>query len=211
MGFYAERVLPHVVDIALGTGESSKYRALTTAGLTGTVVEVGFGSGLNVPHYPPEVDKVFAIDPSPGARRLARRRLDRSPIPVEFAGLEGESLPFGDASVDAVLTTWTLCTIPDVDSSLSEIGRVLAPAGRYHFLEHGLHPDIRVQRWQHRLTPIQRRLGGGCHLDRDIEGLVRHAGFAPTVLEHHQMRGPKTFTYLTRGIATKPSRRSVRG
>jgi ubiquinone/menaquinone biosynthesis C-methylase UbiE len=205
MGFYVDRVLPHVVDLVLGTGECSKYRSMTTAGLAGSVVEIGFGSGLNVEHYPVGVEHVLAVEPSPGARRRARRRIAESSVAVDFVGLDGEVLPLEDESADAVLTTWTLCTIPDVDRALTEIVRVLRPGGRFHFLEHGLHPDERVQRWQHRLTPIQRHIGGGCHLDRDIEQIVRHTELDLDVLEHHQMRSPKTFGYLTRGVGVKPA------
>jgi ubiquinone/menaquinone biosynthesis C-methylase UbiE len=202
MGIYTDRILPRIVDRALGTSEADGYRALATAGLHGTVVEVGFGSGLNVRHYPAAVERVYAVEPSPGARRLAAARIDAAPMPVEVIGLDGQEVPLEDGRADAVLSTWTLCTIPDLDRALAEVRRLLKPDGRLHFLEHGLHPDAKVQAWQHRLNPIQKRVVGGCNLDRPIDDCVTGAGFRIDELAHHQMAGPAFFGYLYQGAAT---------
>lgn len=164
MGFYRERVLPHLVDRACGTGELRKWRKQVTVGLSGTVVEIGFGSGLNMPAYPPEVELVYAIEPAATARRIAEQRIADSPVHVEHVGLRGESIPLDDASCDGALSTFTLCTIPDVEAALAEVRRVLRPGGRFHFLEHGLSPDSSIATWQRRMEPLQKRLADGCHL-----------------------------------------------
>ena len=203
MGFYEDRVLPRVIDVALGGRDLDAVRARVTAGLSGEVIEIGFGSGRNVPHYPAAVTRVRAVDPATVGRRMAAGRVAASPVPVEYVGLDGQDLPADDASVDHVLSTWTLCTIPDVGRALAEVARVLRPGGRLHFVEHGLAPDPRVARWQRRLTPIQRRIAGGCHLDRPIDALVTSAGLTITDLEHSWMRAPKPMGYLYEGVATR--------
>jgi ubiquinone/menaquinone biosynthesis C-methylase UbiE len=201
MPIYQDRILPRIVDLTLRTGEVSRYRKLATAGLRGTVVEIGFGSGLNLAHYPGTVDRVLAVEPSPGARGLAGPRIDAGPVPVELVGLDGQDLPLDDDVADAVLTTFTLCTIPDLGQALGEVRRVLKPGGRLHFLEHGLHPEPKVQAWQHRLNPIQKRLFGGCHLDRPIDRCLTGNGFTLDELANHQMRGPAFAGYLYQGTA----------
>jgi ubiquinone/menaquinone biosynthesis C-methylase UbiE len=156
-----------------------------------------------VPHYPPAVERVQAVDPATVGRRLAANRLAATSIPIEFIGLNGEDLPLADASVDHVLTTWTLCTIPDVDRALAEMRRVLRPGGALHFVEHGLSPDAQVARWQDRLNPIQKRVFGGCHLNRPIDRLLENAGLRVAPLEKFYAKGPKAFGYLFEGVATK--------
>jgi SAM-dependent methyltransferase len=203
MSAYTDRLLPRILDRALGTAEAARFRAMATAGLTGTVVEIGFGSGLNVAHYPAAVDRVYAVEPSPGARRLARHRIEEAAVLVELIGLDGQHLPLDDGVADAVLTTWTLCTIPDLARALAEVRRVLRPGGRLHFLEHGRHPDPKVRAWQRRFNPIQRRLMGGCHLDRPIDTCIADAGLAISTLDHHQLSGPRAFGYLYQGAATR--------
>lgn len=203
VGIYEDRVLPRVIDLALGGRDLDQVRARVTAGLSGEVVEIGFGSGRNVPHYPASVTRVRAVDPATVGRRLAAGRVADSDVPVEYVGLDGQALPVEDASVDHVLSTWTLCTIPDVGRALAEIVRVLRPGGALHFVEHGLAPDPRVARWQRRLTPIQRRIAGGCHLDRPIDALITSAGLTMTRLEHSWMRAPKLMGYLYEGVATR--------
>jgi ubiquinone/menaquinone biosynthesis C-methylase UbiE len=206
MPFWTDQVVPRVTDKMLGSREVMKLRRGAVDGLAGEVVEIGFGSGLNVPLYPDDVTKVYAVDPSLVARKLSQERVDASPVRVEFVGLDGAKLPLDDASVDAALSTFTLCTIPDVVSALDEVRRVLRPGGTFHFLEHGLCPDPAVARKQHRYNGMQQRLAGGCHLDRPIDALVREAGFDITDLAHDQMPGPKfmlPWGYLYEGVATK--------
>lgn len=203
MGFYAERVLPRVVDLALSGKAFAPLRARVAADLDGEVLEVGFGSGRNVPVYPPAVKRVLAVDPAVGGRRLAAERIAASRVPIEFVGLTGEELPLEDRSVDHVLTTWTLCTIPDVDRALREVRRVLRPGGALHFVEHGRAPDPKVARWQDRLTPIQRRVAGGCHLNRPIAELIAGAGLDLGPVDNFYLRGPKAFGYMFEGVATR--------
>ena len=203
MGFYVDRVLPRITDLALSSKQFDTLRAKACAGLSGDVLEVGFGSGRNVPHYPSTVQRVRAVDPATVGRRLAAKRLAASAVPVEFVGLDGEELPVEDASVDHVLTTWTLCTIPDVDRALAEMRRVLRPGGAVHFVEHGRSPDENVARWQDRLNPIQKRVFGGCHLNRSIDQLLERAGLVVSPLDTFYAKGPKPFGYLFEGVATK--------
>jgi SAM-dependent methyltransferase len=176
VGIYADQLLPRVLDLAMRGGEFSRSRARVAAGLEGEVLEIGFGSGLNIPWYPPGLARVRAVDPATVGRNLAAKRAAACAVPIEYVGLDGEALPVGDACVDAVLSTWTLCTIPDVSRALAEIRRVLRPGGALHFAEHGLAPDAKVARLQQRLTPLQRRVVGGCHLNRraDPDGYLLH-------------------------------------
>jgi ubiquinone/menaquinone biosynthesis C-methylase UbiE len=203
VGFYEARILPYIVDIALSGREFARLRARATAGLEGEVLEVGFGSGRNVPHYPPAVTRVQAVDPATVGRKLAVKRVAASPIPVEYVGLDGQTLPIESGSIDHVLTTWTLCTIPDVHRALVEIRRVLRPGGALHFLEHGRSPDPQVARWQDRITPINRRLAGGCHPNRPIDALLAGADLEVTRMENYYVRGPKPLGYMFEGAASK--------
>jgi SAM-dependent methyltransferase len=202
VGYYQTTILPRLVDITCGARQLDPLRARNAAGLEGEVLELGFGSGRNLPFYPPEVRRVLAVDPAVAGRRLAAARIAESPVAVEFVGLDGEDLALPDASVDHALSTWTLCTIPDVGRALAEVRRVLRPGGTFHFLEHGRAPDASVVRWQRRLAPINRRVFGGCQLDRPIDRLVADAGFAVTGLRRYYARGPKTTSYLYEGVAT---------
>jgi SAM-dependent methyltransferase len=177
MGCYGEHVLPRLINLACGLKAVEPLRRRVCEGLEGEVLEVGFGSGLNVPFYPPAVDRVAAVEPSDVGWRLAGKRLAASGVSVDRTGLDGQSLPLPDNSRDSALTTWTLCTIPDVTAALHEIRRVLKPGGTLHFLEHGLAPDEKVRRWQHRLEPVEKRVFGGCHLTRPVVELLTGAGF----------------------------------
>ena len=201
MGFYEDQVLPRAVDVVCGTGAISRLRAEVAAGLSGEVLEIGFGSGLNLPHLPPTVTRLLAVDPHVVGQRLAAPRMAESSVDVDVVGLDGQHLPLADASVDAALCTFTLCTIPDAHLALEEVRRVLRPGGALHLLEHGLSPDPRVARWQHRLTPLQRRVSGGCHLDRPIDRLLAEGGFELDSLDHPHMPGPAAFSYLYRVVA----------
>jgi len=203
MGFYQDHVLPRVIDLVMSRGEFAVIRARVAAGLEGDVLEVGFGSGLNVPHYPPAITKVMAVDPATAGRKLAARRVSASSVPVEYVGLDGQALRLESESVDHVLTTWTLCSIPDVDRALREIRRVLRPGGSFHFVEHGRSPDPTVARWQDRLTPIQRRVAGGCHLNRPIGELVADSGLKLGPVDNYYAQGPRPFGYMYEGAATK--------
>lgn len=204
MGFYEAQVLPRVMDRVLGNDGMADVRRPSLQGLEGVVLEIGFGSGPNLPLYPDAVTRVLAVDPAVVGRKLAEKRLAASPIPVEFIGLDGTSLPLDDASVDSALSTWTLCTIPRVDLALREVGRVLKPGGSLFFLEHGLAADPKVAARQRRFTPLQRKIAGGCRLDRDIGALVADAGFDVVRLKNFSISGPKTMSYMYTGIATKP-------
>jgi ubiquinone/menaquinone biosynthesis C-methylase UbiE len=164
MGFYRDQVLPRVQDKVMARKEMGEARERVCAGLTGAVVEVGFGTGLNARYYPSQVSKVYAVEPSRVCVRLAQPRIERSNVTVEQAGLTGERLDLPSEQCDAALSTWTLCTIPDLASALSELRRVLKPGGAFHFVEHGHSPDPQIARWQHRLEPVNKRLAGGCHL-----------------------------------------------
>jgi SAM-dependent methyltransferase len=202
MGFYADRVLPRIVNRTCGMADMEPHRQRACAGLTGQVIEVGFGSGLNVPHYPDTVTQVTAVEPADLGWKLAQARVAASSVPVERAGLDGQSLPFADDSFDSALSTWTMCTIPDVAQALRELRRVLRPGRALHFVEHGLAPDENVQRWQHRLDPIEKRLAGGCVFTCPIDRVVSDAGFTITDLDRfYASGGPKLATAFYLGTA----------
>ena len=202
MGVYSEQLLPRILDVACDSKEAHPQRRRVCEGLAGDVVEIGFGSGLNVPFYPPAVTQVTAVEPADVAWKLAGKRLREARVPVHRAGLDAGSLPFPDDRFDAVLSTWTMCTIPDIAAALGELRRVLKPDGALHFVEHGLAPDERVRRWQHRLEPVQKRLFGGCHLTRSIVELLRNGGFAISELDVYYEKGtPRPLGANSLGVA----------
>jgi ubiquinone/menaquinone biosynthesis C-methylase UbiE len=206
-GWWEGHVVPRIVDVSCGSAELDGHRARVCAGLTGRVLELGFGSGHNVPHYPPAVTEVAAVEPSDVAWRLGEARL--AGRRVVRTGLDGQRLEEPDASVDHVLSTFTFCTIPDLDAALAEAARVLRPGGCVHFLEHGRSPEPGVERWQRRLEPVQRRLFGGCHLTRDPAEALRRAGFDVTECDTEYLPGPavsRPFVFLYRGRARKGGR-----
>lgn len=202
MGYYAERVLPHLINVLMNTRQMRETRARVCAGLEGDVVEIGFGSGHNLPFLPAAVTRLRAVDPSAVGVRLAGERIKQSPVEVAVVGSDGQQLPIEDASADAALCTWTLCTIPDPVAAIREVRRVLRPGGALHFVEHGRAPDEPVRRWQDRLNGIQQRLGGGCNLNRDIPALLAAGGLAITRLDAYYIKGgPKAYGSMYEGIA----------
>ena len=203
MGLYRDQILPRAIDLALRGGEFTRLRARVTARLAGQVLEIGFGSGLNIPYYPASLERVQAIDPAAVGRKLAAKRAAACPVRIDYIGTDAQTLPADDASVDSVLSTWTLCTIPDASRALAEIRRVLRPGGALHFIEHGLAPDPAVARLQQRLTPLQHRAFGGCHLNRRIDQLVAAAGLELTRMDTYYVKGPRALGYTFEGIATK--------
>lgn len=202
MAIYGEQVLPRIINVACGMKVTKPLRRRVCEGLHGQVLELGFGSGLNIPFYPAAVTGVAAIEPADVGWKLARNRIAASTVPVRRFGLDGQSLPLADDSYDVALTTWTLCTIPDVAAALRELQRVLKPGGSLHFVEHGLAPDEHVRRWQHRLEPMQKRVFGGCHLTRPVVDLLKDAGFTITELDVFYQKGaPKPMGADSLGIA----------
>jgi SAM-dependent methyltransferase len=202
MGLYNDWVLPRIVNAACGTKVMAEERKKALAGAKGHVLELGFGTGHNLPFYPDGVERVTAIDPSTASARLARSRIAAAPFPVEYVALTGERIDAPDASFDTVVSTYTLCTVADPVAALEQIRRVLKPDGRFHLLEHGLADEPGVQRWQQRLNGLNGLLLGGCTLNRDIERLVRQAGFAFDRIEKYYVEGdPKFVGWVTRAVA----------
>jgi SAM-dependent methyltransferase len=199
-----EHVVPRLVDVSLRGREIGELRGRVCAGLSGRVVEIGFGSGLNIRWYPPAVTSVSAVEPSDVAWRLSEKRRRRSGVRVERAGLDGQHLALPDGGHDAALVTFSLCTIPDPGLALREVRRVVAPEARLHFIEHGLAPEPGVQRWQRRWEPWQRRIAGGCHLTRDMPTLISANGWELESLDTFYLPGPRIarpWTYLFLGVA----------
>src|SRR5262245_5237340 len=201
MGFYQEYILPLVIDLSMRQRNFTAYRSRVIPAAEGRVLEIGVGSGHNLPLYTNSVRHVIGLDPSPKLLSMARKVQSRAVPPVEFVEGSAEALPLEDASVDTVVTTWTLCSIPDAQRALREMRRVLKPAGRLLFVEHGRAPDPNVQWWQDHLTPFWKRLGGGCHLNRAVGPLIENAAFQFERLETGYMRGPKPMTFMYEGSA----------
>jgi SAM-dependent methyltransferase len=204
VGFYAEQVVPRLQEKVMGRSATGETRARVCADLRGDVVEIGFGTGLNLPHYPAGVTRVLAVEPSALCMKIAAPRIAQASVRVEMAGLTGERLKLESGQFDAVLSTWALCTIPDPAAALAEIHRVLKPGGTFHFVEHGLAPDADVARWQRRIEPVNKRLAGGCHPTRRIAGLIGASGLSVGPLSTYYFAGtPKSFGYTFEGRATK--------
>lgn len=202
MGFYDRHILPHLIDCACGMGDVMKARSQIVPRARGRVLEVGIGSGLNLEFYDPSrVSRIFGVDPSAEMQAKARARVARISIPVEMVALELDRIGAPTASFDTVVTTFTLCTIPDPVPALIEMRRVLRPDGELLFCEHGLAPDLSVRGWQNRLTPLWKPLAGGCHLNRDIPALIEAGGFRLIELDSHYLPGPRPMTYVYSGIA----------
>jgi ubiquinone/menaquinone biosynthesis C-methylase UbiE len=202
--FYENRILPYLLNVFMDTKGTREQRQRSLTGAKGAVLEVGFGSGLNLRYYPETVTKVVGVDPSHTSAHLARKRIAAASFPVEFVGLSAEKLPVADASFDSVVSTFTLCTIPDVAGALREMRRALKPEGRFYFVEHGHADDPRVARWQDRLNGLEQKVFGGCHLNRDISTLITQAGFEIERVEHAYLKGaPKFAGFLYRGVAKR--------
>ncbi|MGH7096994.1 MAG: class I SAM-dependent methyltransferase [Stellaceae bacterium] len=201
MGFYRTKIVPRLTDLAMRQDILVPYRQRAVAEAAGPVLEIGAGSGLNLPLYRRPAEWVCAVEPLPELLRMAGRRSAAASLPVRPMRASAEGLPFRDGAFTTVVSTWTLCSIPDPLRALREVGRVLAPGGRFVFVEHGLAPETRVARWQHRLTPLWRHIAGGCHLNRKIDDLIRAAGFRIGALETGYIKGPRVMTFLYQGWA----------
>ena len=202
MGFYADHVFPRLMDWGMGTRKFRQERQQALAPLHGAVLEIGFGTGLNLPHYPMAVTSLTALDPATLLPKKVARRISEGSLQVELVRLSAEALPFEDGRFDCVVSTWTLCTIPDAVAALREVGRVLKPGGKYVFLEHGRSDDARVARWQDFFNPLQQRLACGCNLNRPIDALIRQAGLKLENLDRFLMPGiPRIAGEMYRGIA----------
>lgn len=202
MGFYEEQILPRGINWTLCWPRFSKLRQQYLKDVGGKVLEVGFGTGLNLPHYTSRVTHLYALDPSQLGRRLAEKRIRRVSFPVEFVDLQDGRFILPDRSVDAVVSTWTLCTIPDPIFALQEIRRVLRPGGKFYFLEHGLSPDRGIARLQNLWNPIQKWCAGGCHVNREIDRLILDSGFKILGYKRFYMKGPKILSYMYGGAAS---------
>lgn len=204
MGFYARHILPRLIELAMKNKEAARLRAACVPKASGEVLEVGIGSGLNLPFYSSEARRVHGVDPSAELQRLARKRAAGHSAEIDFVLQSAdEPLPFGDASMDTVVMTWTLCSIPNPPKALGEMRRVLKSTGRLIFIEHGRSPDRGVAAWQDRLTPLWKRIGGGCHLNRKVDELIEQAGFQMQELRNFYVRGLRPMTYMYQGIARR--------
>jgi ubiquinone/menaquinone biosynthesis C-methylase UbiE len=201
MGFYQDKILPFVIHLAMRQRNLAAYRGRVVPAAEGRVLEIGIGSGLNLPFYSQKVERVIGLDPSANLLSMARHAARPSSGPVEFVEGSAETIPLEDRAVDTVVTTWTLCSIPDAPRSLIEMRRVLKPGGRLLFVEHGRAPDASVRWWQDHLNPAWKRLGGGCHLNRAIETLIEGAGFQFERIETGYMRGPRPLGFMYEGSA----------
>ena len=200
-GLYQERILPWLIHLAMRQRNLVPYRNRIASAASGNVLEIGVGSGLNLPFYGGSVGNLIGLDPSPRLLAMARETAYRTATPLKLIEGTAESIPIEDRSIDAVVTTWTLCSVPEVERALHEIRRILRPGGRLLFVEHGRAPEPRVRWWQDRLTPVWKRISGGCHLNRAVNELIENAGFRIERLDNGYMRGPKPMTFMYEGSA----------
>ena len=203
MSLYSELIFPRLMDWAMSDSVLSKYRQEVLSQVSGEVFEIGFGTGLNLRYYPNKLHKITTIDVNHGMESLAKKRIHDSEITVDFRVLNGESLPMADHSFDSVVSTWTLCSITKVNQAIQEIYRVLKPGGKFFFIEHGISDEPKVQVWQNRLTPVQKILGDGCHLNRNIKQLVENHFQILTLEEFYEPKFPKILGYMYKGVAQK--------
>jgi len=200
-GFYERWVLPRLIDLAMRNKQVTRYREKTIPAAAGRVLEIGAGSGLNLRFYGPQVQHLYALDPSARLLQMAKRRQPAAGFPVEYLETSAEEIPLDSRSIDTVVSTWTLCSVPDAARALREARRVLKPGGLLLFTEHGYAPDPGVQAWQRRLDPLWTRMAGGCHLDRKIDRLIHEAGFDIVELTNEYLKGPRPMTYTYSGEA----------
>lgn len=204
VGFYSNVIFPRLYDWLIDTPHWAKYRAEQLATVGGAVLEIGVGTGLNLPHYPTQVRKLTTVEPNPGMNGLLQRRIEATGIEVDQHILGGEKLPFDEETFDCIVSTVTLCSISAVQHAMGELLRVLRPGGRFLFLEHGISPDAKVARWQRRFNGLQKRMVGGCQLDVDIRGLLESQSFSSLEINNFYMeKMPKTHGYMYRGVAVK--------
>jgi ubiquinone/menaquinone biosynthesis C-methylase UbiE len=204
LNIYSRLIFPSLIDRVMSGADFANYRRVVLADAVGSVLEIGFGTGLNLAYYPVDkVDKITTVDVNAGMNKLAQKRVAASSIEVDYQVLNGENLPMADDTFDTVISTWTLCSIKDVDRSISEIYRVLKPNGKFLFIEHGLSNEPDIQTWQHRLTPIQKIIGDGCHLDRSIRALISQQFDKLDIQEFYNPDAPKIGGYFYQGIAIK--------
>lgn len=201
MSFYQSRILPRIIDLSMRNRDLAAYRERVLSSAAGRVLEIGIGSGLNLPFYTDRVTRVLGLEPAPRLLEMTREAAKHHKIPLELISASAESIPLPDHQFDTVVTTWTLCSIPAVSAALNEMRRVLKPTGRLLFVEHGRAPEENVRRWQDRLTPVWKCIGGGCHLNRPIRELIEGAGFKIEHLQTGYMKGPKPMTYMYEGRA----------
>lgn len=201
MGLYRKLIVPRLTDLAMRNKHLGPYRERVISAAEGRVLEIGIGSGLNLARYPPAVRELLALEPDPGLISMARHKSVERTRPVSFLEASAERIPIESESVDTIVSTWTMCTIPDIRRALEEMRRVLKPRGRLVFVEHGLAPDPRVRKWQNRLDPLWMRVSGGCHLNRPIGSLITGSGFAIDRLQTGYIPGPKVMTFLYEGAA----------
>ncbi|MGF1672491.1 MAG: class I SAM-dependent methyltransferase [Rivularia sp. (in: cyanobacteria)] len=203
MGFYSQNIFPYLLDWSLSSPLFAKYRQEVLAEVEGEVLEIGFGTGLNLSYYPEEIHKIITVDNNPGVHKLAQKRIEKSRITVDNRILSGENLPMADNTFDSVVSTWTLCSIEKVEQAVKEIYRVLKPGGKLFFIEHGLSNETNIQTWQNRLTPIQKIIGDGCHLNRNIRSLVEQQFQQVNLEEFYLEKTPKVAGYMYKGVGIK--------
>lgn len=204
MGIYSRLIFPRLLDLSMSGQELSRYRQSLLVSVRGDVLEIGFGTGLNMPYYGDGVTSLTAIDPNVGMAKISTPRIQSATINVDLQTANAESLPMADARFDAVVCTWTLCSIPNIEQALAEVFRVLKPGGKFFFIEHGLSPDRGVSTWQRRVTPVQRRIADGCHLDRPMADLIQVVFDQVELKEFYSTDLPKLIGYFYQGVATKP-------
>lgn len=203
MGFYSQKIFPYLLDWSLSDSTFNQYRQEVLAEVEGEVLEIGFGTGLNLSFYPDEINQIITVDNNPGVHKLAQKRIEKSSITVDHRILSGENLPMADNTFDSVVSTWTLCSIEKVEQAVKEIHRVLKPGGKFFFIEHGLSNEPSIQTWQNRLNPIQNVIADGCNLNRNIRSIVKQQFSQVNVEEFYADKTPKFMGYMYKGVAVK--------